>query len=496
MGKDGNADKNDKQSESGNDTTSVTENCDYINNIMYALSLYPPIDTSQDEQGGDNGSRENNKPPRYPKHCTHVSRLQTYTGWPHSTPTPYSLASAGFFYTGQHDLVRCHHCGIGLKDFSPVDDPMTEHIIHADNCDFLIDMYGLDILRQHRETMLQAQRLQDLQSDRDQVSRDNKQPPRYPKHCTHASRLQTYTGWPHSTPTPYSLASAGFFYTGKQDQVRCHHCGIGLKEFSPVDDPMTEHIRHADNCDFLIDMYGLDIWKQNRKQRLQDLLSDQNQGLNRQNVSYRRPEFESYNTRLATFDRWPREVSQRPIQLAEAGLYYTGVTDHVRCFACDGGLRNWEEGEDPWIEHCRWFPACPFVRGTKGDEFIALIQTINKEENKEHSEDIQTSGNANITPSSSHLQEHRRTCTVECGISEEEFAEALLQLRASDSILMENARLNRILKCYQCKVNDVNALFLPCAHHRMCMECVIKYDVTLCPVCDWKILEIVKTFLY
>ncbi|WAR07954.1 BIR7A-like protein [Mya arenaria] len=198
-----------------------------------------------------------------------------------------------------------------------------------------------------------------------------------------------------------------------------------------------------------------------------------------------------------------------------------GVTDHVRCFACDGGLRNWEEGEDPWIEHCRWFPACPFVRGTKGDEFIALIQTINKEENKEHSEDIQTSGNANITPSSSHLQEHRRTCTVECGISEEEFAEALLQLRASghqnpqlddlineieklqrqkfteqvpqetdDSILMENARLNRILKCYQCKVNDVNALFLPCAHHRMCMECVIKYDVTLCPVCDWKILEI------
>ncbi|WAR07953.1 XIAP-like protein [Mya arenaria] len=241
MGKDGNADKNDKQSESGNDTTSVTENCDYINNIMYALSLYPPIDTSQDEQGGDNGSRENNKPPRYPKHCTHVSRLQTYTGWPHSTPTPYSLASAGFFYTGQHDLVRCHHCGIGLKDFSPVDDPMTEHIIHADNCDFLIDMYGLDILRQHRcrgtiNNRLVIQNIVLMQADCKHILVGHIRP----RHLIHL-RVQ-----------------ASFI------QVRCHHCGIGLKEFSPVDDPMTEHIRHADNCDFLIDMYGLDIWKQNR----------------------------------------------------------------------------------------------------------------------------------------------------------------------------------------------------------------------------------------
>ncbi|XP_052216582.1 E3 ubiquitin-protein ligase XIAP-like [Dreissena polymorpha] len=55
-------------------------------------------------------------------------------------------------------------------------------------------------------------------------------------------------------------------------------------------------------------------------------------------------------------------------------MHYTGVDDTCRCFACDGGLRNWEPGDDPWIEHCRWFPACPYARAVKGDEFISIVQ--------------------------------------------------------------------------------------------------------------------------
>lgn len=34
----------------------------------------------------------------------------------------------------------------------------------------------------------------------------------------------------------------------------------------------------------------------------------------------------------------------------------TGHQDNVRCFHCDGGLRNWELGDDPWMEHAKWFP--------------------------------------------------------------------------------------------------------------------------------------------
>ena len=47
----------------------------------------------------------------------------------------------------------------------------------------------------------------------------------------------------------------------------------------------------------------------------------------------------------------------------------------MRCFSCDGGLKRWDPDDDPWIEHCRWFPACPFAQQEKGIDFIALVQS-------------------------------------------------------------------------------------------------------------------------
>lgn len=52
----------------------------------------------------------------------------------------------------------------------------------------------------------------------------------------------------------------------------------------------------------------------------------------------------------------------------------SGVDDHVRCFACDGGLRKWDPMDDPWTEHCRWFPACPYAIEIKGFDYIELVQ--------------------------------------------------------------------------------------------------------------------------
>ncbi|XP_052808882.1 putative inhibitor of apoptosis [Mya arenaria] len=379
----------------------------------------------------------------------------------------------------------------------------------------------------------------------------NRKPPRYPEQFSHEKRLISYNSWPHVSPAPLTLAKAGFFYTGTGDLVRCHQCGIGLKDFSPEDDPLTEHIKHADNCDYLIDMYGVAGLEEKRCHindpehiRRRQLASFQAQKA--PDTTFRRPEYASYEARLATFDGWPEEASQRPHQLAGAGLYFAGVGDHVRCFACDGGLRQWDAGDDPWVEHCRWFPACPFARTTKGDQFIALIQaSVDQGEDfsgledtspasqyqDESPMDIVTSGIDNIALGRAELEKHRRTCTDELGFSTEEFEEALLQLRTSgnilptledliicigdiqkraeirqfqqetvtvdtpESILEENARLKHIFKCSKCNVNDINALFLPCAHHRMCMDCASKYDVTVCPVCDRPIREIIKTYM-
>ena len=50
------------------------------------------------------------------------------------------------------------------------------------------------------------------------------------------------------------------------------------------------------------------------------------------------------------------------------------MRDIVRCFACDGGLQNWDSGDEPWLEHARWFPLCSYVLQEKGEEFIQLVR--------------------------------------------------------------------------------------------------------------------------
>ncbi|XP_052808883.1 baculoviral IAP repeat-containing protein 3-like [Mya arenaria] len=272
---------------------------------------------------------------------------------------------------------------------------------------------------------------------KDNAPRRNRKTPRFPFHCSETSRLQTFTGWPHSTPTRNSLALAGFIYTGRQDLVRCFCCDVGLKDFSEGVDPMKWHIIHSHNCDFLIEVYGEVILGNIREAIMQPQVGavrpNQNKDLTTERVPSLRPHYASYDARLVTFNKWPKHLSQRPHTLAVAGFYYigNGLTDAVQCFACGKSLEQWEAGDDSWEEHCRWSPDCPFARRTKGDQYIALVQTLFAKENEgQSSEDIQIS---NKTQSSS-FDEHWHTCIIEFGLPSVEFKEAVRQLRKSGNM--------------------------------------------------------------
>lgn len=63
--------------------------------------------------------------------------------------------------------------------------------------------------------------------------------------------------WPHSLTFANSLSWNGFFYTGVQDLVFCHHCGIALNEWKSVTkDPIVEHIFWDDGCCRAREIYG------------------------------------------------------------------------------------------------------------------------------------------------------------------------------------------------------------------------------------------------
>uniref|UniRef100_K1PHD9 Baculoviral IAP repeat-containing protein 3 n=1 Tax=Magallana gigas TaxID=29159 RepID=K1PHD9_MAGGI len=44
------------------------------------------------------------------------------------------------------------------------------------------------------------------------------------------------------------------------------------------------------------------------------------------------------------------------------------------------GLRNWESGDDAWVEHARWFPKCSFLLQNRGVDFVTLVQSVQNEQ--------------------------------------------------------------------------------------------------------------------
>ena len=81
-----------------------------------------------------------------------------------------------------------------------------------------------------------------------------------------------------------------------------------------------------------------------------------------------------HQTRVDTFLTWERSIIQaQPEELAEAGLFYTGERDAVKCWYCNGGLLHWEYNDDPWFEHAKWYPLCEYLLQKKGSQYVRDI---------------------------------------------------------------------------------------------------------------------------
>ncbi|XP_055956854.1 baculoviral IAP repeat-containing protein 6-like [Patella vulgata] len=72
--------------------------------------------------------------------------------------------------------------------------------------------------------------------------------------------------------------------------------------------------------------------------------------------------------RRDTFIKWPHMNYKwaLPDPMAQAGFYHqpnaTG-DDRAMCFTCNVCLVCWEPTDEPWSEHERHSPSCPFVKG-------------------------------------------------------------------------------------------------------------------------------------
>uniref|UniRef100_A0A3P9PWN8 RING-type E3 ubiquitin transferase n=1 Tax=Poecilia reticulata TaxID=8081 RepID=A0A3P9PWN8_POERE len=279
-----------------------------------------------------------------------------------------------------------------------------------------------------------------------------------PRMREEAERLRTFQNWPADAQVASGdLAKAGFFFLGSGDKVQCFCCGGVLRFWEQGDSPAVEHKRHFPTCSFILGrtvgniplaVGSSDSVDGQLLSQLQRMTMD-DQGTAGQAVY---PEMETEDSRLTTFHNWPTEASVQPDVLAQAGFFYTGHGDNVKCFFCDGGLRNWESGDDPWQEHAKWFPR-KYKLNTK---IIFLLCT------------------RSLGSSAGNMR-------TETPIPKRGLPEELLR------------QLQEERTCKVCMDKLVSIVFIPCGHLVVCGDCAT--SLRHCPICRAVIRGSVRAFM-
>ena len=224
-------------------------------------------------------------------------------------------------------------------------------------------------------------------------------------------------GWPSESPVNViELAVEGFFWTGQSDRVKCPFCSGFIGNWELGDPPVNhQHRRFFSFCKRAQckpcpnipipppelrgdDSTPLDIHtpiggtrNNNAVIRANEVItaSDRSTALALTNQPYHK-RYRLQTDRLLSFRYWKpphtfdnvTDTSITPHSLSEAGFFFEGPADNVRCFWCDGGLQDWDPHDNPWKEHASWYPGCRYVFLVKGPDFIIKAQLTSEQDRR------------------------------------------------------------------------------------------------------------------
>ncbi|AGR57154.1 IAP-3 [Choristoneura rosaceana nucleopolyhedrovirus] len=282
------------------------------------------------------------------------------------------------------------------------------------------------------------------------------------------ARLATYTNWPVQFLEPQRMAANGFYYLGRSDEVRCAFCKVEIMRWMNGDDPESDHKKWAPRCPFLRrsdvaqesagvhapqESVGVHAPQESvgvhaPQESVGVHAPQESAGVHApreceatNKVSFPvpvHPEYAIEAARLRTFTAWPRGLKQHPEILAEAGFFYTGKSDKVKCFYCNGGLNNWEQDDDPWQQHALWFGRCAYVLLVKGHDYVQKVVT--------------------------------ESCVVRNTNKKQVVEQTVYEPNTPDEQLCKI--------CYDAKKT---VCFVPCGHVMACGKCAS--TLTICPYC-------------
>lgn len=314
-------------------------------------------------------------------------------------------------------------------------------------------------------------------------------------------RLKSFEDWPVSFLSSDAMAAAGFYYLKREDVVRCAFCGVEVGCWVEGDDPMQDHERWSPSCRFVrkLPVGNVPILITNANNNAPDVPRENGYdtcgriefrpesgvAVNSKDKSplppleklgihkSRAPSFPDYSTleaRLRSYEMWPIALKLKPNTLSEAGFFYTRKGDQTICFHCGGGLKDWEESDEPWVEHARWFSKCNYVLLIKGKDFVDKVCGRKIVKVKSKSEE-----NLNQSVSDSTKKEEQ-TCQEPDSKKEN-----------------ESSKPEHTSLCKICYTDELGVVFLPCGHLVACVKCAL--SLTICAVCRQAVTATVRVFL-
>lgn len=330
-------------------------------------------------------------------------------------------------------------------------------------------------------------------------------------------RLKSFERWPLDFIDKRVLAQTGMIYTGDGDKVKCYFCDVEIGRWEPIDHPVQEHMKWSPNCPLLrrrtvnnipINMEALDrvlpplsydvcgSISEPTETRPTAIAEDSiSPSLSSRSAFYQMeyPAYAVEAARFRSFADWPRTMKQRPKDLAEAGFFYTGNGDRVNCFSCGGGLKDWDENDDPWEQHALWLKKCRYLKLMKGQDYIDAVIAKHKlaaekreeastttTESQSHDTvvgccETSTIGENKTTIGSTHTTETASTVAAAPTATSTATATSTIGRdfiqRSNSSSSTERGNIPEEKLCKICYAAEYNTTFLPCGHVVACARC-------------------------
>lgn len=387
---------------------------------------------------------------------------------------------------------------------------------------------------------------------------------------TEVTRLDSFSNWSIPFISKTELARYGFYFVGPNDMVKCYFCRVEIGLWEPNDNVLSEHLRWSPYCPLLrkrqtnnvpidssfldqlpepsYDTCGIRIrensvaengYSSSDRSSSGSLSSppssltsessmmsntsvgyqlQQHQQQQEQQQQQKRPEYPNYAIeakRLESYEDWPKFMKQKPKELSDAGFFYTGKSDRVKCFSCGGGLKDWEAEDEPWEQHAMWYSNCEYLKLMKGEEYIAHC-LAKKENPSAASEQLQTpqefGPSCSPQPSTSGVASTATTSLPSSQSSS--LSTSVEEINASGSTIRNshsptshtsassgleededepNRKSDTSRTCKICYVNEYNTAFSPCGHVVACAKCAS--SVTKCPLCRKPFTNVMRIYL-